>query len=136
MKIIGFNNKEYQLKVKRRKVDTSKLHVRARAIIKDFFPMNTFYEEVTLPGSRTHKNDTLYADFLSIQLKIIVEVHGQQHYEYNSHFHKSQAAFRSSNRRDQLKLEWAELNGFQVIEFPYNETDDEWTQRLKQSISM
>lgn len=132
MKVTGFDGKERTLKVKARKSkNASSLHVRARNILQKLFPFDRFYEEVTLPGSSTLSNCTLYADFLSIKKKLCIETHGIQHYEYSSRFHENKSDLVAGQNRDKTKREWCELNGFTLVELPYNEDDQQWIKRIR-----
>lgn len=132
MKVMGFDGRERTLKVDAAKSkNASSLHVRARHILKKLFPFDRFYEEVTLPGSSTINNGTLYADFLAVKKKMCVETHGAQHYEYSSLFHKNEQDLKTGQNRDKTKREWCELNGFTLVELPYNEDDQQWINRIK-----
>lgn len=129
MNVIGLDGKEYDLSFKRyrynsrRTKNKSGLHLTAREILSRLIPYETVYEEVSLPGSRTRANGILYADFFAPNLELIIEVHGQQHYEYSARFHKTKADFRKSQLRDKKKRQWCELNGIGLIELSYNEVD-------------
>ena len=122
MKVKGLDNHEYNLKLKNNtRENCSKGHELARQILKEIFPSYIIYEEITLPGSK-EKTQTkpLYADFLIPNIRIIVEVHGQQHYTYSSFFHKDKLDFYRSKKRDQIKKKWCELNNFSYIELKYD----------------
>lgn len=135
-KVIGFDNKEHVFnysKHNKRKYDTNKssLHIKARELIKELFSQYSVYEEITLPGSkRAVKQSLLFADFYIPDLALVVEVHGQQHYEYSSFFHKSVLHFYQCKKRDKDKIEWCENNGIEVIELPYNRKK-EWKEILQ-----
>jgi hypothetical protein len=103
----------------------SEYHRRARALLHELFPLEHVYEEVYLPGC-----DKLYADFVIPTRKMIVEVHGEQHYHFVSYFHETLLDFIESKKRDQKKRQWAELNRLTLIELPYNEDNDEWRERI------
>jgi very-short-patch-repair endonuclease len=134
MIIIGLDGKNYKLKASsRKKGKKSKLHIKARKLIAQIC-LETFYEEVTLVGSKTKMNTTLYADFLSIKSRIIIEVHGAQHYEHITHFHKTKKEFVKAKLRDETKKEWAELNSFILIELPHDK-EDEWEALIRKSLS-
>jgi len=130
MKVTGFDGREHALTFKRFRGNSgrdnkSSHHIRARELLSELFPYQRIYEEVTLPGSKTISTGLLYADFLIPNKYIIVEVHGKQHYEYCSHFHKTKADFMKSRKRDKKKIEWCELNDFTIIVLPYNK-EDQW----------
>lgn len=135
MMVHGLDGKEHRLKVKnRKKGKKSALHIKARKIIEKLF-IETFYEEVSLSGSKTKRNSVLYADFLCLKSRIIIEVHGEQHYKYIPHFHGSKLAFAKAKLRDQTKKEWAELNSFTLIELPFDK-EDEWETLIRKSLNI
>ena len=103
----------------------SDLHNKAKKIIKEVYPTDPLCEELYLPGP-------LYIDlFLPIR-RIAVEVHGQQHYDFNSFFFKDKLKFGRAQQRDKKKAEWCELNNITLIEFAYNESEEEWKIKLQQ----
>lgn len=138
MKVIGINGKEYVWNLtgydvfnddKRKR---SKFHIRARSLLKELFNSYRILEEVKLPGStELHKKSVLYLDFYIPSIKLAIEVHGKQHYEFCPFFHRSKADFLKGKARDEDKLAWCELNDIQLITLKYTESDDEWRQRIK-----
>lgn len=127
MKVIDFSGKEYNFNFKKLCKEASNpsgLHLKARALIAECFPYSEVYEEVQLIGTK------LIADFFIADLKIIVEVHGEQHYKFVKRFHKNIAGFKASQKRDKLKQEWCELNGIIYIELPYDKISN-WKKILK-----
>ncbi len=136
MKYKGFDGRNYSISVSEYTVydddsrSKSSLHLRARAIIKLMFPCDSILEEVTLPGSRKN-GSVLYCDFLLPSKHFMIEVQGEQHYKFNEFFHKDKWAFLKAKKRDDDKREWCELNSLQLIELPYNESDDDWRQRIE-----
>lgn len=138
MLVKGLDDKEYKLNLtkyhnKQRK-NSSALHKRAREIIKEAFPSITILEEVRLPGTKEvgrASSKELYADFFIPSLRIIVEVHGEQHYHFNNHYHRNQLEFLVGQKRDRQKQYWCEINNITYIELPYNESEREWTDRIK-----
>lgn len=128
MIVTGLDGKEYKFnyskfKSRRDRGGKSSLHTEARQLLKETFPSHSLYEEVTLPGSKKHGKSLLYADFFIPDLNLIVEVHGQQHYEYCHFFHKTKADFFASKQKDNNKKEWALINNMRLVVFPYNERD-------------
>jgi hypothetical protein len=107
----------------------SKLHLRAREILIDLFPTVQILEEVLVPITR---NERSYLDFYINTLKLAIEVHGAQHYKFNSLFHTSAQDFANQRKRDQRKQEWCEYNNITYVELPYNESVEEWGLRIKQ----
>lgn len=107
----------------------SKLHLRARNILVDLFPTVQILEEVAVPITRREK---LFFDFYINTIKLVIEVHGQQHYKFNSLFHTSAQDFAQQKKRDFKKREWCEYNNITYVELPYNESDEEWILKIKQ----
>lgn len=126
MKTIGTDGRTYVLnptKNSREFEDENKsaLHLKARNLIKKELPYSTIYEEVTLMGCKGTGGVALTADFYVPDMGLIIEVHGAQHYKFNKHFYKSEEDFERAKKNDEIKREWAEMNGLTVIELPYNE---------------
>ena len=64
-------------------------------------------------------------DILNVSRKIAVEVNGKQHDKFNKFFHaNSRVKFLESIKRDMVKREWLEKNGFLVIEIEEDEVKD------------
>lgn len=105
----------------------SDLHLLARTLIKECFPTLQVLEEVPVSIRRS---ETLYLDFYLPLTKKCIEVHGEQHYKFVGFFHVNQMGFAKHKRRDAEKKEWCDINNIRYIELPYNETVDEWKQRL------
>jgi len=131
MKVTGFDGKSYNLKFKKAKGKCSKYHEKARVLLKKIFPLESIYEETLLLGSRKLNRPNLKADFIIPSRKLLIEVHGKQHYEYCGFFHGNQLNFLEHKSRDSRKMEWCELNNIQYIELPYDETESEWLCRIQ-----
>lgn len=59
--------------------------------------------------------DYLKIDFLSESAKIAIEIQSNLHDGYNEYFHKSYEDFLDYQRRDKIKKEYLENNGYEVI---------------------
>ena len=117
MKFVGFNNKNYNVRLDKyiiRPDNTTKksqYHLQVRELLHEMFSGYSILEEVKLPGSRKpHLKSVLFLDFFIPNLMMGVEVHGKQHYQFVPHFHKTKAKYLQALRRDSLKLEWCKLN--------------------------
>lgn len=108
----------------------SSYHLRARQLLAELFPFDRRLEEVPLPGS-----GKLSADFVVVGRQLVVEVHGEQHYEYVQHFHGDPAGFARSLARDSRKREWCDLNRFAYVELPHDESDEQWRDRIFSAIA-
>jgi len=103
----------------------SEPHLRARTLLRSLYPCDRVYEEVPLPGTR------LFADFFIPSRRMIVEVQGEQHFEYTPFFHGTKLAFHESQQRDAQKKEWCELNNLHLVQLPHDEELEIWQGRLR-----
>ena len=53
-------------------------------------------------------------------LGIALEIHGQQHYQYNSFFFKDELDWNKSVMLDKNKAKYLEESGIKLVEIPYN----------------
>jgi len=102
-------------------------HLEARKLLSGVFPTLQILEEVPI---RLRKSQTLYLDFYLPLNKLCVEVHGEQHYRFITHYHRNQIGFLKHKKRDKEKMEWCEINDIKYVELPYNENLDQWKQRI------
>lgn len=58
----------------------------------------------------------LEAHFLFEDIKLVVEVQGEQHYKHIPYFHRELSDFFWQKTRDQIKRELCEKNGYKLIE--------------------
>ena len=135
MKILGIDNKIYSwnfTKSTAQSTNASKLHLRARAILDKMFPFDIVYEEVTLPGIRSTINTRpLYADFYIHSPRIMIEVQGEQHYKFVPFFHTNRTEYFRAKKLDALKQEWCAINEICLVPLPYNESDEQWEERIR-----
>jgi hypothetical protein len=108
-------------------MNKSSLHIQARTVIKNLFPTLVALEEVPII---LRKSETLFLDFYLPLLKFCVEVHGEQHYKFVGHYHSNKFGFIKQKKRDREKIEWCHLNDIIYIELPFNETAEQWSQRI------
>jgi hypothetical protein len=139
-RVVGFDDKEHKFNYAKNRVrkflkNKSSLHLLARELIEELFPGLSIYEEVTLPGSRRlGRSSLLYADFFIPDSMLVIEVHGRQHYEYCSFFHKDKIDFINAKKRDADKIEWCEMNDIKIAVLPFNEKC-KWKNLIQQAMS-
>lgn len=115
-----------------KKVNRSKLHEKAYKLLEELYPYDTILEEITLPGSKDQFGKrNLKADMFLPARRILIEVHGEQHYKFNNFFFKNKLEFYRAKARDSDKVFWCETNDIELIELKYNEDIDEWTRKIK-----
>lgn len=104
----------------------SKLSDEVHDKFREWYPHFTIRKEhyVNYKGSR------LFFDFFIKELNLLIECQGQQHYEFNKHFHGDRAVFLDSKARDNLKIEYAEENRMALMLIRH---DDKIEYRLMQS---
>lgn len=129
MRVFGLDGKQYAwVPASRPRGAVSSYHLKARELLAEEFPMITVMEEVALPGS-----GNLSADFYVPMKRLLVEVQGQQHTEYNHHMHQGQKTnFYKSVKRDERKRQWCELNNITYVELSYGEDLDGWRGKIRQ----
>ena len=136
MRVTGLDGREYVFNpdgrvygddIRRR----SSYHLMARQLILAVYPLDILHEEVQLPGTRNIAHGTLTADFVVLRRRLLIEVHGEQHYSFSAHFHGNENGFKRSQVRDKNKKKWCEINNFRYIELSYKETEDEWRTRIR-----
>ncbi len=129
MKILGLDGREYPVNIEKYivydddKKAKSSLHLEARTILKERFPLEAILEEFNIPGSR------LFCDFFIPAKRIVVEVQGEQHYKFNPHFFLNKLEFFEAKRRDAQKAQWCVLNDLTLYEFVFN-NKSEWSSYL------
>jgi len=134
MRVKDLDDKVHELKLTGHIVDgsetkpRSELHLQARKLIRERFPLFLLVEEISIP---IRSSEYLYLDFFLPQNKICIEVHGKQHFEFVPHFHRNIMGFKLQEKRDREKREWLELNNIKLIEFNYNEDIEEWKNKIK-----
>ena len=98
------------------KKSRSKIQFKTKQFLKEYWKNHIVYEEFPVYGTR------LKVDILNATKKVAVEVNGRQHSSFNKFFHgDSRQKFLQSIKRDCKKLDWLELNDFEVIEIEEDE---------------
>lgn len=134
MEIKGLDNKIYKwnpLNSKRIFSSSSSYHANAKNLLKRLYPFDIILEEVDLPGTKNRVHNELRADFFIPKQKLLVEVHGEQHYTFSAHFHGDEAEFQRSQLKDSNKRKWCMLNNIEYVELPFNESEEQWQKRLQ-----
>jgi len=97
----------------------SKAAETVKKLIKECLPSYTLISEHYVNLG----NNQLFFDFFIPELKLLVEVQGDQHDKFNKFFHKDIDEFNKAKARDNLKQEWASDNNLKLVYFYYNEID-------------
>lgn len=107
----------------------SDLHLSARSLLREYFPTLQLLEEVPIP---LRKSEVLYLDFYLPLIRKCIEVHGEQHYKFVPFYHISRIGYAKHRKRDAEKKEWCCSNNIEYIEFAYNESIDDWRNKLNE----
>lgn len=129
MQVVGLNGNDYKINLSQylQKRPGSANQQKVRELLKELFPMTPILEEVTLPGCST----TLYADFLIPSHSLMVEIHGEQHYQFNGFMHKSKKDFIKGKGRDSEKAEWCEVNNIRLVVLDHKDNEDVWREAIQ-----
>lgn len=99
--------------------NTSKLELKAKFILESIF--NLPFIKIRpdfLKNQVTGQN--LEIDLYNDQLKLGIEINGNQHYKFTPFFQKSEKEFREQRYRDELKKHMCANNGITLVEVPYS----------------
>lgn len=112
------------------KLTKSKGQTELKRFLYPYWSGDIVFEELPLVGSR------MTFDIVNITKKIIIEHQGVQHQKFVKHFHGSRVGkFLGQIKRDMKKHEWAELNGFSLVE-TYSESDFTYEFFLERGIEL
>jgi len=86
--------------------------------------------KISFPSYRLKKekyvffnNTKLFFDFYVSEMRLLIEVQGQQHYSFNKFFHTSKSDFEKQKVNDNSKAEWAADNGYKFLTINYDMID-------------
>lgn len=91
---------------------------RIHSLLKEIFPTYRVKTEKYVMYSNTE----LFFDFYLPELKILIEVQGDQHHSFTKFFHQDINKFRKHQYRDTLKTQWADEQGLNLITINYKES--------------
>lgn len=109
-------------------VNRSSYHLTSRGLITKEYPTLQILEEVPI---QLRKSETLYLDFYLPLKKTCFEIHGEQHYKFIPFYHSNMLNFLKAQKRDKEKEEWCELNGIKYVVLVYNESEEVWSEKIK-----
>lgn len=88
------------------------------SLLKQAYPRLKYIKQHSI----TYQSKLLKFDFYIPSLNLYIEIQGDQHYNYNSFFHNDVLDFKKQKRRDSLKSEWCDLNGYTLLILTQSET--------------
>lgn len=91
--------------------ERSKIQFEVKRFLRPFWKNHVVCSEFPVAGSK------MTLDLFNITRNIAIEVQGNQHLQYNKHFHKgSMSNFLSQLKRDMTKEEFCERNKITLVE--------------------
>lgn len=87
------------------------------SLVKEIFPNYRIVEQHSIK----YMGQTLFFDFYIPALQVLIECQGEQHYKFVPHFHGMKSEYKESEKRDQLKREWAEQQGIPLLEIKFSQ---------------
>lgn len=127
MRFTGLDGKEHNISLTKYLVEGSNKsgpHMLARKLIKQLYGVTPVCEELQIPGT------LLRLDFYICHHKIAVEVQGDQHEEFNEHFHRTRSGFKKALARDSSKDKWCQINNIQLVKLYDGESEEKWLEQL------
>lgn len=123
MKFLDKNNRLKKVKInslrttRSDKESRSKIQTKVRDALNEVCSGFTFYEEFPVIGTR------MTLDFFCFELRIAIEVQGNQHLKYIPHFHgEDKLNFLKQLNRDKEKREFCERNSIALIQIYESDT--------------
>jgi len=129
MKVYSYSGKLVSKNFNKYRVDwdkksRSKIQFAVKQFLRPYWNKEIVYEEAPVVGTR------MKIDFWNATRKICIEVDGNQHEQFNKHFHNnSRLNYLYSIRRDSSKEDWIEKNDLKLIRIKENEIkllSEEW----------
>jgi very-short-patch-repair endonuclease len=100
--------------------NASKFHKTVGNFLKKKYSSLRIYQEYPIPESR------YYVDWYILDLKIAIEVHGQQHYRpvaFDGNKEQAELNYKTQIKRDRIKKELIEKAGWFYVVMKYDELD-------------
>ena len=98
----------------------SKIQKKVKDLLYPHWVADIVFEEMPVLGTR------MTLDFYNANLKMAIEVDGNQHYQYNKFFHSnSRQNFLAQLQRDEKKEYFCEINQIRLVRILENDTIDE-----------
>lgn len=85
-------------------------------LLKEVFPNY----RIVAQHSVYYMGNQLFFDFFIPALNVLIECQGEQHYKFVPHFHGMQSEYKDSEKRDQLKREWAKQEKIPLLEIRFD----------------
>lgn len=89
----------------------SKASEKIETFLKEVFPNHRVKKEKYV----TYAHTQLLFDFYLPELKVLIEVQGDQHFKFNKFFHREKSNFQGQKYRDSLKTQWASEQGLKLV---------------------
>ena len=108
----------------------SKLHTSTLNLVRSLFPGFVIEEETRVQTGKT----SLPVDIVIRELKVAIECHGVQHFEFTAHFHRTPEDFSAQRQRDRIKYDALRNAGWSPLVIRYDEIETMTTKKLSKLI--
>lgn len=81
-----------------------------------------------------YNNSKLLFDFLIPELKVAIEVQGEQHYTFNKFYHSDKSDFIQQKYRDTLKTQWCDEHEYNLVTIHFSESETLTRERFRKLI--
>ena len=108
--------------------DCSAIKSSGELIVEEYLKKNSIKYKTQRDTLECVNPDTGYVmpyDFELIGKKLLIEVQGEQHRSYIPRFHITEEGFEYQKKKDQYKKQFAEDNGYRLIEIWYDDFDND-----------
>ena len=117
-----FFNKEITIKISKYRIEWDKAPSKEQQILQDFL-YKYWKNHIILSEMRVPRCLWRF-DLVNCNKRIIIEYSPESHHNnFNKFFHKNRAGYLRSLKSDLYKYEWAEKNGFKIIEIVKKDLD-------------
>ena len=130
MIVVDLDGFEYDFRPrnKRKNEKKSSGHLKFRKVLPAIFPTISWVEECPI---KVRQDKTLYFDFYIPVFSLAVEINGDQHLKYNHFLHRNKLNFLNSQKNDELKKQFCEINNIRLVNLYYSESEEEWKRKIK-----
>jgi very-short-patch-repair endonuclease len=115
--------------------DASNLHRHILSLAQQIYTGFTILEEQQIECRVDGRTTSLPVDIVIKNLRVAIEIHGQQHYKYIQHFHRSESGFEAQKARDAAKERAIRECGWTYLAVKFDEVPKMTVAKLTKLIS-
>lgn len=120
------------------RANASGYHKKVLKVCREAYPRYTILEEMYVTANDRGRPTKLPIDIFIKELSVAIEVQGEQHFAFNTRFHKTTDSWKSQQARDRAKEEAVLANGWSFLAIPHHDietlTSEELTKRVLEAM--